>query len=407
MKWMLRKPMLFSSLIVILYACTPSGNMNRIKQTRLSEPVFKNAHVGILVKELNSGKVLYAENAHKLFVPASNMKMLTTYAVLKSFPDSIPGIKYNIQDDTLFIQPTGDPTFLHPAFVHQKTFGFLSAQPYPLCIVIPPGEPVKYGTGWAWDDATENFMLERSFMPVYGNRVRVHFNNRIPEFFPASSSSSVTITDSNRLSYPSHFSEKEIAALLADTLHNTVSIKRGSSFEFHKQIYSAATDSVLKMMMWNSDNFLAEQLLIQVQQLRKEYNNDFPANSTLFREVLNIFQDSLRWVDGSGMSRYNLVSPSGLSNVIKNIIDEFGIERFKKLLPTGGQGTLKNYFRADSNFVYLKTGSMSNISSMSGIVQTKKGKWLIVVYMANNYLKDISSARKEMEWFIHDLRERL
>lgn len=365
--------------------------------------MFEKAHVGIVVSELKSGNILFAENASRHFVPASNMKMLTTYAVLKNFPDSLPGIRYDIKNDSLFIQPTGDPTFLNQTFSNQKVFQFLLSQPYPICIMLPDSLPLKYGTGWAWDDATENYMLERSIMPVYGNRVSFKNKKGVAEFFPKSPG--YPITDSNRNSYPSHFSEKEIAAFLSDTLHKTVVTGNKTSFELRNQIRSAATDSVVKMMMWNSDNFLAEQLLIQVQQTKKQYNSDYPANSELFREIAANFPDSLRWVDGSGMSRYNLVSPNGLAYIIKKMIDEFGLERFKNIIPTGGQGTLKNYFLADSNFVFIKTGSMSNISSMSGIVQTKKGRWLIVVYMANGYLQNLNAARKEMERFIHSIRE--
>lgn len=405
MQHLLRNLIACLFLAILFSACNSSQHIARLNHTSSFDSVFAPAHIGILVKELETGKILYAKNANKLFVPASNMKMLTTYAVLKHFPDSLPGINYSIKRDTLFIQPNGDPTFLHPAFKNQKLFSFLSAQPYPISILLPKVLPLKYGTGWAWDDATENYMLERSIMPVYGNRVSVNYDKGVPGFIPKTSNNSGIKIDSNRISYPSHFSEKEIALLLTDTLHKPVSIRIDSSFDFNKQVYAAATDSVLKMMMWNSDNFLAEQLLIQVQQTRKAYNTDFPANSKLFKEIAAIFPDSLRWVDGSGMSRYNLISPTGLSNVIKKMIDDFGIERFKNILPTGGQGTLKNHFIADSNFVFIKTGSMSNISSMSGIVQTKNGKWLIVVYMANGYLQSLTSARKEMERFIHELRE--
>ena len=84
---------------------------------------------------------------------------------------------------------------------------------------------------------------------------------------------------------------------------------------------------------------------------------------------------------------------------------QFGINRISKILPTGGEGTLKNYFLQDSGFVFIKTGSMQNNSSMSGIIQTKSGKWLIISYMANGYIDSLSKAREEMAGFIKKLRE--
>jgi D-alanyl-D-alanine carboxypeptidase/D-alanyl-D-alanine-endopeptidase (penicillin-binding protein 4) len=45
---------------------------------------------------------------------------------------------------------------------------------------------------------------------------------------------------------------------------------------------------------------------------------------------------------------------------MNKMTQSFGIDRMKKMFPTGGQGTLSNYFPADSNYIFGKTGSMSN-----------------------------------------------
>src|SRR5262245_26753726 len=50
--------------------------------TILSSPDLSRAFWGIHVVSLNSGEVLYTQNADKLFVPASNTKLFTTAAVL-------------------------------------------------------------------------------------------------------------------------------------------------------------------------------------------------------------------------------------------------------------------------------------------------------------------------------------
>ena len=60
------------------------------------------------------------------------------------------------------------------------------------------------------------------------------------------------------------------------------------------------------------------------------------------------------WVDGSGLSRFNLFSPRDFVSVLIKLKNEFGMDRMKKILPTGGSGTLKNYYRADSGYVLCK-----------------------------------------------------
>lgn len=51
----------------------------------ISQPYFASAQWGILVKSLNSGEVLYSHNADHYFIPASNIKLLTTATALQMF----------------------------------------------------------------------------------------------------------------------------------------------------------------------------------------------------------------------------------------------------------------------------------------------------------------------------------
>ena len=48
------------------------------------------------------------------------------------------------------------------------------------------------------------------------------------------------------------------------------------------------------------------------------------------------------------------------------------MDRMKKILPTGGSGTLKNYYRADSGYVFVKTGSLTGVLCLSGYIYTNK-----------------------------------
>src|SRR5579872_6613179 len=43
----------------------------------LAAPALQRGYWGVLVKSLNTGNTLYAQNARKLLMPASNMKIVT------------------------------------------------------------------------------------------------------------------------------------------------------------------------------------------------------------------------------------------------------------------------------------------------------------------------------------------
>src|ERR1700682_4034965 len=64
-----------------LQAVSPNVIEKRIA-TILSQPDLTRGFWGIEVVSLSSGKTLYAQNADKLFTPASNTKLFTTAAAL-------------------------------------------------------------------------------------------------------------------------------------------------------------------------------------------------------------------------------------------------------------------------------------------------------------------------------------
>jgi len=85
----------------------------------ISDSSFSNAFIGIEVKDLKSGEILFAYNQDKDFVPASNMKLLTTSTALSILGENYQYHTYlmangYVLDDTLFgdlyIVGSGDPT---------------------------------------------------------------------------------------------------------------------------------------------------------------------------------------------------------------------------------------------------------------------------------------------------------
>ena len=85
---------------------------------------------------------------------------------------------------------------------------------------------------------------------------------------------------------------------------------------------------------------------------------------------------------------------------------EFGLARMERLLPTGGTGTLANYYRSDSSLIFAKTGSMSGVVSLSGYLITKKGSLLIFSIMVNDQSGGATAVRKEIESLVRSIRER-
>jgi D-alanyl-D-alanine carboxypeptidase/D-alanyl-D-alanine-endopeptidase (penicillin-binding protein 4) len=93
--------------------------------------------------------------------------------------------------------------------------------------------------------------------------------------------------------------------------------------------------------------------------------------------------------DGSGLSRYNLVTPQALVTVLAHVDrDERLKEPFEATLPIAGRdGTLAGRLKgtpADGN-VRAKTGSFSNARSVAGYARTADGEPIVFAIIANNF----------------------
>ncbi len=110
------------------------------------------------------------------------------------------------------------------------------------------------------------------------------------------------------------------------------------------------------------------------------------------------------WTDGCGLSRYNLFSPSDFISILNKMRNEFGIEREKRIFPTGDSGTLKGYYIRDNGHIYAKTGSLTGVLSLSGYLYSKKNKLLIFSVLINNFNGNYTNARKKVERFIQETR---
>src|SRR6476661_331690 len=118
-----------SALFCLLFiSCTikkPSLTGSAEIVNQLNSPVNKQHHIGFVLKDLSSGKVVESYQADKNFTAASNIKLFTFWAGLNMLGDSIPSLQYVISKDSLIIWPMADPTFLHPDFKNQPSFDFL------------------------------------------------------------------------------------------------------------------------------------------------------------------------------------------------------------------------------------------------------------------------------------------
>jgi D-alanyl-D-alanine carboxypeptidase/D-alanyl-D-alanine-endopeptidase (penicillin-binding protein 4) len=99
--------------------------------------------------------------------------------------------------------------------------------------------------------------------------------------------------------------------------------------------------------------------------------------------------DPPNWVDGSGLTRYNLITPMSTVALLEKLYSLLGEEETLALMPIGGvRGTISGRYRAPEGqppFVYAKTGTLSNNTSLSGYLYTDSGRRLTFSFHNNNF----------------------
>jgi len=158
--------------------------------------------------------------------------------------------------------------------------------------------------------------------------------------------------------------------------------------------------------MHRSDNFFAEQSLLMISNECLGVMNDAKIIDLLLKTDYKNLPQKPKWVDGSGLSRYNLISPQDFVVVLEKMKNEFAWNRISTILPTGNTGTLSGYYQKYAGKIYAKTGTLSNNVSISGYLTTKRGKQIIFSVLVNNHQTSASNIRKSVEKFISSMIEK-
>lgn len=415
-------------LSAALSACSPKAYLR--KEVLQSEKEFNN-HIGFVLYDPAKHKTLFDHQGDRYFTPASNTKIFTFYTSLRLLGDSVPALRFVQLNDSLIFWGTGDPSFLyHHSANSPRVFNLLSQTRSRLFFSTSSFQTEHLGPGWAWDDYQDYYQVERTSLPIYGNLMRIRQTDSIhvePKRFkneiiptPAangdnslkrelhSNRTMITHTGpSAQWEVPIRYSDDLLVQLLSDTLKRHVQLINRALPSQSTTVYSVPTDSLYKVMMQESDNFIAEQLLLLCANTVSDTLRTEIAIAYAKKNLLADLPDAPKWVDGSGLSRYNLFTPRSIVKLWEKIYAEVPRDRLFSLLATGGQnGTVKNYFKSEKPFIYGKTGSLSNNHCLSGYLVTRQGRLLIFSWMNNNFTTSTTAVRKRMETVLRKIYER-
>jgi len=402
------------------------------------------ANIGIEIRSISSNKTLFSLNKNQLLTPASNVKIFTTAIGLNNLG---PDYKYVTQilahDKNMSIRGTGDPSF---SLAQLDSLANLISQKTELIDTLYLDdsyfENIHYGNGWMWDEGSWEYSAPISALNVNQNCVKfiyspnglgkpVHVSTEPNTKFISVLNESITVNDtidfqpfnierdwknqSNLFEITGElfvsssqytvrrniFDPTLYTGTLLKEMLNRKGVKIGEirkgQLKNGELTFEHQSDSLYKIltkMMYESQNLIAESVLKTVGVSRDTIGSSESGINNLksfladLSTHANIDTSNLRIVDGSGLSRYNLVSPSQIVDLLIEMkYHQYG-NYFMNTFPHGGQkkSTLEERLISEGDKIIAKTGSISGVSTLSGYANSKKHGPLAFSIMMNGFV---------------------
>ena len=415
-------------VLLLLAACAPSTQTGGISpalnprealhhsiDSLASNPIFRNSFMGILVVNPATGDTLFSRNASKLFMPASNEKIITgTVALAQLGPDyryktafvSRGAIRDSALDGDLIVIGRGDPTVSNHA-QQGNAMSWMARIADSLAargIKRVNGSLVRggnafpdsiYGYGWEWEDLTNengapvDELLYDEGMTTTSARV----NGRDTTVAIATRNPARTYLD----------------ALVAALNTKGITIARGVSDSVAEinaprldtlfVVSSPPLRDILKLLEKPSQNQIAE-ILIHTIGLEKTGVGTADSGAAVIRRQLAAWgteRDGYRTYDGSGLSRHDLVSPETIVRTLVAIQHDTAFQVFYDALPIAGvDGTLRTRMVGTpaAGNMHAKTGTLHFVRSLSGYVNDADGDRLVFSLLHNHFTVPVDSVSK-------------
>ena len=347
------------------------------------QSVDPTALVGVMIYSLDENVALYERNSEARFVPASSIKLFTAAAALKCLGEddcfetrvmTDGEIQKKVLKGDCYLVGSGDPSLTAMDLLELvEGMGDLEKIEGDLVLDLSCFEDAPWGPGWMWDEEPAYWCVPMSPLNVEHNFVG---DEAILE------------------------PEKLAASLFKGILDRkgivlSGELKIGNVPEGAKNLASHRSEPIrelIKVALKNTDNLYANCLF---KKMGPSWEKGRNAVEAFLKEHIGLNPEEFVVVDGSGESRYNLVTPKQMIHFLKK-------ERSNRILMDalaigGVDGTLRNRMKMFEGKVKAKTGSMTGVSSICGYLETDSGKEFAIAIFENGYVREGREIKRKLE----------
>lgn len=416
-------------------------------------PTAKRTAVTLKVVDLESGETIYDRGGDRLQVPASNLKIYTSACALDTFgPDhrfktivrADGPIENGVLRGNLKLIGGGDAMLTSKDLqkLAKRVVDELGIRQIIGDVMVDNSRyaPRLKGPGWMWDDEPSYYNMSVTPLMVDFNVLTVKLTPDAEGFVyaklepPSNSPELVSVgadvaagnelatrrpyTDpieyrgDRKLDKPTelrmtmHDPSPWVAGMFSQMLaeegvnfsppsRKAVADAEGGATARELVHEGPTLAETLKHFNHVSENAVGEVLLHEIALARGVERPDWPDGAKIISDWLveqaKLEPGSFRYVDGSGLSRYNLISADSSVRLLQYVKQSDDFEPFFESLPTS-EVKLDNAVTAGAKDtstaprVSAKGGSMSSVSTMSGYLRTLDGRLLAFSLLANGFI---------------------
>lgn len=347
----------------------------------LIKEIDEAALVGMEVYSFEDGAVLYDRNAKSRFVSASSSKLFTVGAALECLGEEerfetrvvFDGeVKKGVLKGNCFLVGSGDPSLTGVDLVDLvEKMGELQKIEGNVVLDMSCFEDGPMGPGWMWDEGTDAWTAPMSALNVEHNCL-----------------------EDEAVAHPEHLTAALFKGILdRKGIEVTGEVRLGKLEERGTLVarhLSEPLKELVKVAMKNSENLYANCLFKRLGPSWEKGREKI--EKYLFEKI---GENSVVVVDGSGLSRYNIVAPHEMIEFLKKMRCN---RAFMDSLAIGGvDGTLKYRMGMIPKKVRGKTGSMTGVSSLCGYLTANTGKEFAIAIFVSGYVKEGREIKKKLE----------
>ncbi|MDR3608981.1 MAG: D-alanyl-D-alanine carboxypeptidase/D-alanyl-D-alanine-endopeptidase [Ignavibacteriaceae bacterium] len=382
------------TLILLLFFISVSFGTSREEIRGIISSIVQrlpaSTKAGIIIYNPLTQDTIFQKNAFVSMTPASNTKLFTTAAALSMLGGDFPlytklitndhNIKNGVINGDLYIKGYGNSTFTSSDLERMvKDLAHKGIKKITGQIIGDDNyfDDVYFRADWIPDEVTNISLPPISALVIDRNRVVTYkkVRRRMKAY-------------TTNISDPPLFAAKLLREkLIAEGISVGTSCTKGEAPK--NGIILSESKIILRdliaLINKHSDNFLAECLFKTIgAESSKQKGNSFYSTQAIinFLEENGVYLKGSSVVDGSGISRFDQVTPISISGILEKMyFDVANFDNYYKSLSIAGvDGTLRYRFKGTSaeNNLHGKTGTLDGISSLSGYLTTARGDDLII-----------------------------